>query len=406
MQNSFMKWKSQVSHIPSIILSFFCGCLLQADIQWLVQSPVDYQVFQRNSSHHGEIKINGSLRGLTTTGLQLQYRWGKGAENVWVNLPLVILNDGNFDASVTAPAGGWYELNLRVTEENVPLSQYTIPHVGIGEIFVVAGQSNSANHGAKRLQPHTGKVSSFDGIRWQLAKDPQPGASGNRGSFIPPFGDEMCRRFQVPIGIVSCGIGATSVREWLPKNSRFPNPPTLTGRVKSLPDGEWASDGEAFNQLIHRIQALPGGRFRALLWHQGESDANQKDPTRTLPGKLYREYLENLIDSANEVIGWPAPWFVAQVSYHNPGDESSPDIRLAQASLWSDGIALQGPDTDTLKGHFRDNNGQGVHFSQAGLLEHGRLWAEHVGNWLNLELKSQCNCSPRQQNMPDNDSRF
>jgi len=27
--------------------------------------------------------------------------------------------------------------------------------------------------------------------------------------------------------------------------------------------------------------------FRAVLWHQGESDANQKDPTRTLPGLQY-----------------------------------------------------------------------------------------------------------------------
>ena len=84
--------------------------------------------------------------------------------------------------------------------------------------------------------------------------------------------------------------------------------------------------------------------FRAVLWHQGESDANQKDPTRTLPGKLYREYLEKLIRDSRREIGWDAPWFVAQASYHVPGDEGSDDIRAAQASLWRDGIALEGPD--------------------------------------------------------------
>jgi hypothetical protein len=70
--------------------------------------------------------------------------------------------------------------------------------------------------------------------------------------------------------------------------------------------------------------------FRAVLWHQGESDANQKDSTRTLPGPLYRTYLGNLIRDTRKDIGWEAPWFVARVSYHGPGDEQSPDIRGAR----------------------------------------------------------------------------
>ena len=35
--------------------------------------------------------------------------------------------------------------------------------------------------------------------------------------------------------------------------------------------------------------------FRAVLWHQGESDANQKDPSRKLPGNLYAQYLKRVI---------------------------------------------------------------------------------------------------------------
>ena len=54
---------------------------------------------------------------------------------------------------------------------------------------------------------------------------------------------------------------------------------------------------------------------------------------------------------------------MAQVSYHLPGDEASPDIRPAQKSLWDAGIALEGPDTDALKGELRERNGQGIHFS-------------------------------------------
>ncbi|NDA69331.1 MAG: hypothetical protein EBY09_22335, partial [Verrucomicrobia bacterium] len=223
---------------------------------------------------------------------------------------------------------------------------------------------------------------------WRLSNDPQPGASGGKKLPPPPLGDALAQRFNVPIGFAACGIGATSVREWLPKGARFPNPPTIESRVQRLPGGEWESKGQAFDLFTTRTKALGLRGFRAVLWHQGESDANQRDTSRTLAGKLYREYLEQLIQESRKVIGWKAPWFVAQVSYHVPGDEASPDIRAAQASLWQDQIALEGPDSDALKSEWRENGGKGVHFSGAGLREHAARWAEKVSPWLEAQLQS------------------
>jgi hypothetical protein len=220
-----------------------------------------------------------------------------------------------------------------------------------------------------------------------LSNDPQPGASGSGGSFLPPFGDLMVQRFNVPVGFVACGIGATSVREWLPKGATFPNPPTIEGRVRQLPGGAWESKGEAYEAFVKRMTQLGKQGFRAVLWHQGESDANQKDATRTLAGNLYHEYLEKLIRDSRTAIGWPAPWFVAQASYHVPGDEESPEIRAAQASLWKDEVALEGPDSDALKGDLRERGGKGVHFNGTGLREHASRWAEKVGPWLEQQLK-------------------
>jgi hypothetical protein len=122
--------------------------------------------------------------------------------------------------------------------------------------------------------------------------------------------------------------------------------------------------------------------FRAVLWHQGESDANQADTSRTLPGNLYQKYLKQLIQQSRKDIGWNAPWFVAQASYHVPGDEGSEDIRQAQAALWKDRIALQGPDSDAVKGNYRDSGGKGVHFSGPGLREHATRWFEKIAPWL------------------------
>lgn len=101
-----------------------------------------------------------------------------------------------------------------------------------------------------------------------------------------------------------------------------------------------------------------------------------------MPGSLYRQYLEQIIRDSRGVIGWQAPWFVAQVSYHNPSDTSSPDIREAQKAVCDDGLAFPGPDTDTLTGSMREKNGQGIHLSASGLKAHAELWVAKVAAWL------------------------
>jgi hypothetical protein len=249
-------------------------------------------------------------------------------------------------------------------------------------VFVVAGQSNAANHGGERQSTRTGRVTAFDGERWWLASDPQPGASGNGGSFMSPFGDALVERLGVPVGLVPAAVGATSVREWLPGGTPIANLPTLTGRVVSVAPGRWESDGALFDNLVTRTRSLGPRGVRAVLLHQGESDANQALTDRTLRGELYREYLSLLIREHRGRCGWEVPWFVARASYHTPDDPGSPDIRDAQSAVSASGLSLEGPDTDALTGPLRDNSGRGVHLSGDGLRAHGKLWADSVGGWL------------------------
>ena len=293
--------------------------------------------------------------------------------------------DGRFRAELSVPAGGWYACRARAMKAGAILATAEVPHVGVGEVFVIAGQSNSANFGEEKQRTKTGLVAARDDTRWQLANDPQPGAQGGGGSFVPPFGDAIAEHFKVPVGILACGVGGTSVREWLPKGATFPNPPTVPVYVQQLPGGKWESKGNIFPGFCARMTQLGPHGFRAVLWHQGESDANQQAP-HTLPGNLYRQYLEKLIRDSRRQIGWDTPWFVAQATYHVPGDEASADIRAAQKSLWDAGVALQGPDTDVLKGKLREQNGRGVHFSGKGLREHAARWVEKVSPWLEAQL--------------------
>lgn len=186
----------------------------------------------------------------------------------------------------------------------------------------------------------------------------------------------------VLIGVVSCGIGATSVREWLPKGSRFPNPPTLTSRVRRLDSGEWESDGAAFEGLVARLTPLGPGGFRAVLWHQGESDANQADASRTLTGTRYREYLSTVIQSPGAALAgrrrgsWRKSATMCRAMRPRP---TSGLPRLPVAGGHRPRRAGLGR-PQRLPARFRR---QGCHFSGPGLREHGLRWADKVGGWIN-----------------------
>jgi hypothetical protein len=344
-----------------------------------ITTPLDYQVVQRNHRGKGNVTLTGQITAaLLEEKHTLEVRIDGGD---W-RRTAVRWGNATFTAECELPAGGWYALDVRFVGPQGVVAAASVPHVGIGDIFVVAGQSNSANHGEERQRVQSGKVVTFDGLQWRPANDPQPGASGDMGSFMPPLGDALVARFGVPIGFVACGIGASSVREWLPAGSTFPNPPTIESRVRRLPDGSWESKGEAYKMFTSRMSDLGKNGFQAVLWHQGESDANQADTSRTLAGNLYQKYLKQLIQQSRKDIGWNVPWFVALASYHVPGDEGSDDIRKAQAALWKDRTALQGPDSDAVKGSFRDSGGKGVHLSGPGLREHAARWFEKIAPWL------------------------
>lgn len=361
--------------------------LVAAEPSLTLDSPRPQQVFQRADQRTGLVKVEAAVAGQENYDTPVaEYRLDEGA---WQRLSLTSF--GRMDGK-TVFAGlfqadtGAHSVEIRALREGKPIATQPAVKFFVGEVFVVAGQSNSANHGATKTKATSDQVFTLTPKGdWQPCADPQPGASGNGGSFLPALGDELRQRLGVPIGFIPCGIGATSVREWLPSGVPFPNPPTIVSRVRKTADGQWESDGKAYAMLVKRMESVPC--FRAVLWHQGESDANQKDATRTLSGKLYADYLRTLIARARkDALVLPvAPWFVAQVSYHGPEDVGSEDIRAAQASLWKDKVALEGPDSDALRGPLRDNGGKGVHFSGEGLKAHAHAWAEKLVPWIETQ---------------------
>lgn len=348
-----------------------------------VTSPMNFQVVQQDELGIGKISISGAA---DETVEEVRYRIsgkplkGKLPED-WQRAKLDP-KAHSYRADLDLPAGGWYQLEISANAQGKQVATSLVEKFGVGEVFIVAGQSNAGNYGSAKTTSLSGLVASFDGKSWSLAADPLRGAGGNSGSFMPSFGDGLHAKLQVPIGILPLAAGGTSVREWLPAGTRFAQQPTTGQNVKAV-GNEFEATGGLSGKLTAAIDSTGKTGFRAVLWHQGESDAGQArsgyPADRQITGAQYAGFMKLLIDSSRKHAGWDIPWITAVTTYHSEADAQDEEFRAAQQSLWKNGLAIQGPDTDELRKEYR----AGVHFNEKGLKKHGELWAEHVLAWLN-----------------------
>src|SRR5262249_42090513 len=147
-----------------------------------IQSPLNFQVFQRYSRLRGQIALKGKVKPfcdkieVRITGESLE---GKLPDK-WRPVPMNE-RDRAFDTTLPLAAGGWYRVEIRALRTGQMCAQTVIDRVGIGEVFVGAGQSNSTNCSEELLKTTSGMVASFSGTNWQLANDPQPGVHDRTG---------------------------------------------------------------------------------------------------------------------------------------------------------------------------------------------------------------------------------
>src|SRR5439155_15522454 len=113
-----------------------------------VSSPLNYQVFQRYARHRGQALLKGKVKPacnkleVRITGTSLDGR----LPDKWEPLPLND-EDQSFQTTQPLPAGGWYKVEFRAFLGDRVVAETAIDKVGIGEVFVIAGQSNSTNCG-------------------------------------------------------------------------------------------------------------------------------------------------------------------------------------------------------------------------------------------------------------------
>lgn len=366
-------------------------------------SPKNYQVFQRDSFDEGSIIIKGKIRATSqsTTRINVVLTSTVNSETrsvVFSGDTLRVERNGDFSLILPAKAiYGWY--NLKVTtfvgNDFLPQQVFDVKNVGVGEVFITAGQSNSISSGESPQESHeltSLAIMSYGCYEWRHYIDKNQNKAPNApkgyfgGSPWASFASKLALKLKVPVAITKLGYGGTNTSQWRP------DPSFNLSRVDTdyEPTIDQMPNGFLYDRLMLGVSRI--GKFRAILWHQGEADVGIESSS------IYAENMKKVMDQLNiDTNQNRIPWFVAIASYV-PGRETNaragscphalstnaPKMAIVTAGqqiLIDSQNALAGPHTDDLFGsqyRYSTTPGDCIHFSNEGLRIHGERWYDAV----------------------------
>ncbi|MCF0058380.1 sialate O-acetylesterase [Dyadobacter sp. CY356] len=389
------------------VIIFFILFATVCSAQVTVTYPANRIVFQRDNANHASVVIAGYFAGCAdriearfvprATGQGVAAPAGGGWATVQENP-----RSGNFYGSMTV-TGGWYKLEVRVIVDNAATVTTTVERVGVGEVFVVAGQSNATGGDGNTNGPgaNDDRVSSVDFQNYNAANTPSIAAYadiklpcpefvhldaltktspfGNYAWCWGAFGDSLVKKIQVPVMIFNAGWSSTGIRNW--KESIPGNALTVSDFGFQFPAG--LPFGHMRITLNNYIAQLG---VRAVLWHQGETD-NLASRTR----EAYLSDIRDVINATRDLSGKAnLAWVVSRASRFNVNGSTRTwqpviDAQNDVIGLGSHGNDLNyklanvfpGPETDD----FYDTNYRNadqVHFTGNGLLALAGWWTKKM----------------------------
>ncbi|KAK1682200.1 hypothetical protein QYE76_043048 [Lolium multiflorum] len=190
-------------------------------------------------------------------------------------------------------------------------------------IFILSGQSNMAGRGGVHHK------------RWDGVVPPEcaPSPSILRLSAALEW-EEACEPLHADIDVAkTCGVGPgmAFARAVLPGLQQPPGAAGI-GLVPCAVGGtairEWARGERLYEQMVCRARAAAGyGEIEAVLWYQGESDADSDAATAAYQGNM-----EMLIANVRADLGIPLLPFI-QVALASGNKRNIEKVRNAQLSI-------------------------------------------------------------------------
>ncbi|NOZ23967.1 MAG: sialate O-acetylesterase [Planctomycetes bacterium] len=202
------------------------------------------------------------------------------------------------------PAGGPYRIETRVWRrggpDERPLRGDYVHHLGVGDLWCIAGQSNASGTGLGIAEdgPELGVHLFANDETWKLACHPLEDATNTlhpitiTGIFHGhspwlAFAKMLKRHLAIPIGLIPTALGGSALRPWNPKDKGKP---------------------VLYENMMDMIRKA-GGRIKGIVWYQGESDANSENAAS------YKDRFAQFVSSVREGLNTPdLPILTAQLS--------------------------------------------------------------------------------------------
>lgn len=286
----------------------------------------DDQVLQRDSGNLGGFVCEGTSQSTGELWARVVSIDPRASESTVVNWRhLGAVQGGAWKGGLDGiPMGGPYRVELQIRDAGGArvLEHTGVQRVYVGDLWILAGQSNMQGCGDMiDVEEPVPYVHTFESrYRWAVAEEPlhrlnespnavhhrifnpkitaeeiekarnaprQPNPKGSGMGL--PFARELYARTGVPIGLVPCAHGGTSMDQWDPARA-----------------GEGGNS--LYGSMLDRFRAV-GGKVKGVLWYQGESDAS--------PGAqpAFRDKMTRFVAAVRKDFNDPAlPFYMVQIS--------------------------------------------------------------------------------------------
>lgn len=347
-------------------------------------SPQNRAVYQRNGFGFSAVTVAGSydkqVDKIEARLIPIQAGQGTDTDfQDWRTIKTLPLN-GNFH-TVMSVKQGWYRLEVRGSLNGTIIGDVvSVDRVGVGEVFVIAGQSNAegvdAVSGVFIDNDRVNCLSTLNNVESggtnyislspfsQLQTSSRIAPRGRNAWCWGRLGELLVNRLNVPVMFFNVAFNGTTSTAWAQTaNGNFTLNPYIGGvYANRLPYQNMSDVLKYF---------VPELGIRAILWCQGESDnANNISAFNRAPDEqTYLSNIQTVINKTRSESGKNNLAWVISLTSYNLG-VTDPKIIRAQQALVQQPNVIQGPSTDVIQPVDRQ---EGVHFT-TGLPQLADAW--------------------------------
>ncbi|GAB3329627.1 hypothetical protein GCM10027299_33300 [Larkinella ripae] len=350
-----------------------------ATAQLKITYPASRAVFQRDQSDNSTIYISGTYaQPITRVEARLvKMSDGQGVDTDWQTID-ANPKGGVFQGPIRG-RGGWYRLEARAWQGNTLIGQDNVLRIGIGEVFIITGQSNAQGfqqRGAEGATDDRVNCITYDNTVTnslenppalsfrQLGADALVGPRGQSAWCWGLLGDMIVRLYKVPVLFINTAWAGTAIHNWI---ESFDGKTTKNVFLdQNLPAGMPYGNLLVSLRYFSSLQGL-----RAVLWQQGETDNHLR-----LSQETYRNSMQLLINKTRADTRRYPSWMLARSSYNLGRFDGGIIAAQNQVINSFNNNVFAGPETDRIQIPRYDavNNDGGTHFGGDGLRQYAEAW--------------------------------